>query len=126
MVWRLVPELYLKWSVKNFRADRGLKQLRRDFIHQHKINKHKIALYPYQFGRVISRFEGSGGVGDNRTNNRRNSLSEDKTHKIEEHFVSNPKSSPRQASIDLRLPRSTLQRTLTKKLKFKPYRYMPV
>ena len=111
------------WIVRNFKEERGLHQLRRDFIRHYNISNHKVVPLPHAFGRVISRFEKSGDTGDNRKNNSRpTSLSENQVTTAGDYFTSNPGSSIRSASIELEFPRSSLHRTITKKLKFKPYK----
>ena len=110
------------WIVLNFSPTKGLKQLRRDFIHHFKVKNHKAVPNPDKFIRVISSFTSTGGVGDARINHDKKNISEVKVNLIKDIFTNNPKCSIRQASRDTGICKSTVQRILKNKLKFKPYR----
>lgn len=110
------------WIVENFSPSEGLHQLRRSFITHFKPVNHKNVPLPHHFGRVVSSFKGTGSIQDQRKSNGAKPLSEVKINLIKDHFEANPKTSLRISSRDMNIPRATIQKTLKKTLKFKPYR----
>ena len=110
------------WIIENFSPSEGLHQLRRLFISHYKPVNHKNVPLPHHFGRVVSNFKDTGSIQDRRATNGAKPLSEVKINLIKDHFETNPKSSLRGASRDINIPVATIQKTLKKTLKFKPYR----
>ena len=110
------------WIIRNFSPSEGLHQLRRSFISHFKPVNHKNVPLPHHFGRVVHNFKDTGSIQDRRHSNGAKPLSEVKIILIKDHFEANPKSSLRGASGDMNIPVATIQKTLKKILKFKPYR----
>ena len=91
------------WIVQNYSSDKGLTQLRRDYIVNFTITNKKTVPVVKAFKRVIDQFQSQGSVQDGRINNKRPTLADGDINRIKNHFSNNPKASIRKASADLNI-----------------------
>ena len=102
------------WIVQNYSSDKGLTQLRRDYIVNFTIIKKKTVSVVKAFKRVIDQFQSQGSVQDGRINNKRPTLADGDINRIKNHFSNNPNTSTRKASADLNISKSCIQVKLKK------------
>ena len=110
------------WIVTNFRKEKGLAQLRRDFIHEYKPVNHKTVPNLKAFQRIITTFLKTGSVEGCKRKCGRKPLQDTKISEVKNHFETHPRSSLRKASCEIGLSVASVHKTLKKTLKFKPYR----
>ena len=111
-----------KWIVLNFREDIGVTQLRRSFMTKMRPKSPRTKPSLQCFKKILEKFKETGSVQDLRKGNHRPTLSGDTVNKVKTHFESNPNSSIRKASNDIGLSYSSIQKTLKKTLRMKPYK----